>query len=300
MNMSKTIELRAETSGIRMDVFVASALGISRSYAQKLITNGHVLINGITTKASFNLEIGDFITGTMPDPEPLTILPEKIPLTIVYEDSNILVIDKPAGLTVHPAPGNWEHTLVNALLAYCPDLAGIGGKIRPGIVHRLDKNTSGVMVVAKNDVAQHSLSSQIKERQVKKVYLALVVGHLSPRQGAIEAQIGRDPQNRKKMAVVTGGRDARTDYEVINYLGRYTYLEAVPKTGRTHQIRVHFAAIGYPVFADSVYGEKSDFLSRHFLHAHLLGFHIPVGGKYVEFKVDLPEDLQSVLSRISA
>jgi len=298
--MSKTIDLRAEDSGTRLDVFLASAIGISRSYAQKLIANGHALINGITSKASYKLETGDAITGIVPDPEPLTILPEDIPLTIVYEDSDILVIDKPAGLTVHPAPGNWEHTLVNALLAYCPDLAGIGGKLRPGIVHRLDKNTSGVMVVAKNDVAHHGLSSQIMERRVNKGYLALVLGHLNPRQGAIEAQLGRDPKNRKKMAVVMGGRDARTDYKVIDYLESYTYLEATPQTGRTHQIRVHLAAIGHPVFADSVYGKKSDELGRHFLHAHLLGFNLPGSGKYVEFKVELPEDLQGVLGQFSS
>jgi len=298
--MSKTIELCAKDSGTRLDVFLALAIGISRSYAQKLISNGHVLVNGITSKASYKLETGDGITGIVPDPDPLTILPENIPLTIVYEDSDILVVDKPAGLTVHPAPGNWEHTLVNALLAHCPDLAGIGGKIRPGIVHRLDKNTSGVMVVAKNDVAHHSLSSQIKERLVKKGYLALVVGHLSPRQGAIEAQLGRDPKNRKKMAVIMGGRDARTDYSVIDYLESYTYLEAMPKTGRTHQIRVHLAAIGHPVFADSVYGKKTELLNRHFLHAHLLGFNLPGSDKYVEFKVELPEDLQGVLSQFSS
>jgi len=218
--MINTIDLSAEDSGTRLDVFLASAASISRSYAQKLIANGNVLVNGISAKASYKLEAGDAITGAIPEPEPLTILPEEIPLKIIYEDSDILVIDKPAGLTVHPAPGNWEHTLVNALLAYCPDLAGIGGKIRPGIVHRLDKNTSGVMVVAKNNIAQYSLSSQIKERRVKKGYLALVEGHLNPRQGAIEAQLGRDPKNRKKMAVVMGGRDARTDYKVIDYLER--------------------------------------------------------------------------------
>ena len=298
--MSKTIELGAEGSGTRLDVFLASAVGISRSYVQKLIANGHVLVNGTKAKASYKLETGDAITGAIPDPEPLSILPEKIPLNIIYENSDILVIDKPAGLTVHPAPGNWEHTLVNALLAYCPDLAGIGGKIRPGIVHRLDKNTSGVMVVAKNDGAHHSLSSQIKERRVKKVYLALVVGHLSPKHGAVEAQLGRDPKNRKKMAVVTGGRDARTDYRVIDYLESYTYLEAIPQTGRTHQIRVHFAAIDHPVVADSVYGKKTDLLKRQFLHAHLLGFDLPASGKYVEFKAELPEDLQGVLNRISS
>ncbi|MFC1998849.1 RluA family pseudouridine synthase [Chloroflexota bacterium] len=296
--MRDSIDLYTESSGARLDVFLSSACNISRSYAQKLIAAGHIVVNGAISKPSHKLETGDSITGVIPDPEPLSVLPEDIPLTIIYEDSDILVIDKPAGLTVHPAPGNWEHTLVNALLAYCPGLAGIGGKVRPGIVHRLDKNTSGVMVVAKNDVAQQSLSTQIKDREVKKGYLALVVGTLKPRQGAIEAQLGRDPRNRKKMAVVMGGRDARTDYRVIDYLDGYTYLEAMPQTGRTHQIRVHFAAIGHPVFADSVYGTKSDLLKRHFLHANSLGFRLPATDEFAEYSAELPEELMAVISQL--
>ncbi len=298
--MSKTIELQSDVSGIRLDVFLAQKCGISRSYAQKLITGGHISVNGMIAKASYKPEPGDSITGVIPDPEPISVLPEKISLDVIYEDNDILVIDKPAGLVVHPAPGNWEHTLVNALLAYSPDLAGIGGKLRPGIVHRLDKNTSGIMVVAKNDAAQHSLSTQIKRRQITKVYLALVVGNLSPKQGAIEAQIGRDPKNRKKMAVVMRGRDARTDYKVIKYLKGHTYLEAKPETGRTHQIRVHFTAIGHPIFGDTVYGAKSALLMRHFLHAHRLGFNSPSTNKYMEFAAELPQDLQEVLSQLSS
>jgi 23S rRNA pseudouridine1911/1915/1917 synthase len=298
--MSKTIQLQADGSGIRLDVFLAQKCDISRSYAQKLITVGHISVNGITSKASHKLESGDSITGAIPDPEPISVLPEKIPLDIIYEDDDILVIDKPAGLTVHPAPGNWEHTLVNALLAYCPDLVGIGGKLRPGIVHRLDKNTSGIMVVAKNDAAQHSLSNQMKERQVTKVYIALVVGNLSPKQGSIDAQIGRDPKNRKKMAVVMVGRQARTDYKVIDYLQGHTYLEAKPETGRTHQIRVHFAAIGHPLLGDTIYGAKSGLLARHFLHAHRLGFILPGTNQYAEFAAELPQELQGVLSQLSS
>ena len=171
--MSKAIELYSDESGTRLDVFLAAAEDISRSYAQKLIAKGLITVNGKVVKASHKTEGGDLISGTIPDPEPLSLTPEEIPLNVVYEDGDILVVDKPAGLIVHPAPGNWEHTLVNALLAYCPDLAGIGGALRPGIVHRLDKNTSGLMVVAKNDAAQKSLSEQMKQRQVKKRYLTL-------------------------------------------------------------------------------------------------------------------------------
>ena len=296
--MSKAIELYADGSGARIDVFLAAAEDISRSYAQKLIAQGLITVNGKVVKASHKTEDGDLICGTMPDPEPLSLTPEDIPLNVVYEDGDILVIDKPAGLIVHPAPGNWEHTLVNALLAYCPDLAVIGGTLRPGIVHRLDKNTSGIMVVVKNDVAQKSLSEQIKQRQVKKRYLSLLVGHLSPSSGAVEAMLGRDPKNRKKMAVVSGGREARTDYRVIRYIDGYTYIEAMPLTGRTHQIRVHFASIGFPVFADEVYGKRSDILKRHFLHASVIGFRLPGSDMYKEFESALPDDLAQVLKAL--
>ncbi|MBT3362180.1 MAG: RluA family pseudouridine synthase [Chloroflexi bacterium] len=298
--MSKIIDLNVDGSRVRLDIFLANQCGISRSYAQKLIADGRFVVNGDVVKSSYKLDLEDKVSGEIPDPEPLEILPENIPLQIVYEDSDILVVDKPAGLIVHPAPGNWEHTLVNALLAYCPDLAGIGGKVRPGIVHRLDKNTSGLIMVAKNDGAHHSLSQQLKERLVKKRYLTLLVGQLAPRQGAVDAQLGRDPRNRKKMAVVSVGREALTRYQVISYLDGYTYVEAMPETGRTHQIRVHFAAIGFPVYADAVYGNKSDLLGRHFLHAHQLGFKLPSNNEDVEFKSDLPEELKIVLDQLSA
>ena len=210
-----------------------------------------------------------------------------------------MVVDKPAGIPVHPAPGHPSHTLVNAILAYCPDLAGIGGSLRPGIVHRLDKDTSGLMVVAKSDAAQTSLSHQLKHRTMIKKYLALVCGRLSPKQGAIEAPIGRHPRDRKRMAVVSTGREARTQYQAIEYLDDYTLVQVQPETGRTHQIRVHFSAIGHPLYGDPVYGKKSPLLGRQFLHAHYLGFRLPQNGEFVEFGSELPAELERVLEHIS-
>jgi 23S rRNA pseudouridine1911/1915/1917 synthase len=221
-----------------------------------------------------------------------------MPLDIIYEDDDLLVVDKPAGLTVHPAPGHPSHTLINAILSHFPHLADIGDSLRPGVVHRLDKDTSGVMLVAKNSVAQANLAEQFKTHTVAKAYLVLVKGHLTPENGIIEAAIGRDPRNRKRMAVVTRGREARTEYQVVKYIGNYTLLEVRPETGRTHQIRVHLSAIGYPVVADPVYGVKSAHLSRQFLHASRLGFKLPSSGEYVEFTSDLPPDLAQALKDI--
>jgi 23S rRNA pseudouridine1911/1915/1917 synthase len=209
------------------------------------------------------------------------------------------VVDKPAGLTVHPAPGHPGHTLVNALLAHFPHLADVGDALRPGIVHRLDRDTSGLMLVAKNSKAQDNLAGQFKSHLVTKAYIALVRGRLTPENGVIEAAIGRHPRNRKKMAVVEGGREASTEYKVINYIGGYSLLEVRPKTGRTHQIRVHLSAIGFPVVGDKVYGVRSPFLSRQFLHASLLGFSLPSTGKYVEFKSELPADLEQALEDLA-
>ncbi|MDP6180606.1 MAG: RluA family pseudouridine synthase, partial [Desulfatiglandales bacterium] len=199
--------------------------------------------------------------------------------------------------TVHPAPGHPSGTLVNAILAHCPDLAGIKGSVRPGIVHRLDKDTSGLMMVAKNDAAQLSLSAQIKARTIEKGYLALVSGHVSPREGGIDAPIGRHPKNRKKMATVAGGRAAKTLYRVRQSLGNCTLLQVRTVTGRTHQIRVHLASIGHPLIGDSVYGRKSEILGRQFLHAYRLAFKLPVSGKRVEFEIGLPMDLEEVLAK---
>jgi len=297
---ARTLESTVETSGARLDTFVAQHCQISRAYVQKLIEDGRVTVNGREAKASHRLNLNDRITATIPPPAPITVSPEEIEVRVVYEDSDLVVVDKPAGMLVHPVAGRYSGTLVNALLARCPDLGGIDGSLRPGIVHRLDKDTSGLMVVAKNDAAHASLSRQIKQRSITKVYLALVVGRLSPEHGVIEAPIGRHPRDRKRMAVVTGGREARTGYRVLRYLNGYTLLEAMPETGRTHQIRVHFSSIGHPIFGDPVYGKKSPLLERQFLHAHRLGFKLPSTGEYAEFSSDLPPDLRETLAQLDA
>jgi len=296
--MVQNIELTVEAGGIRLDKYIANHSELTRSHIQKLISEGRVLVDGKPAKPSYPVNSGEYIRIEVPPPLILSIDPENIPLNIVYEDENMIVIDKPAGLTVHPAPGHHSGTLVNAILAHCPNLAGIKGTVRPGIVHRLDKDTSGLIMVAKNDLAHLSLSSQIKKRSVQKWYLALVSGHLTPLKGAIEAPIGRHPRDRKKMAVISTGRQARTFYQVKRYIGDYSLLEARLDTGRTHQIRVHLSSIGHPVFADAIYGRKSKLLARQFLHAHRLGFQLPDSGEYVEFQSDLPDDLKEVLATI--
>jgi 23S rRNA pseudouridine1911/1915/1917 synthase len=297
--MTQRFELIVEDGDIRLDKYVSERCDISRSRAQKLIDEGYVTVDGQLAKAGQRLNPGSEVLALIPPPSPPSLAPEEIPLRIIYQDNDLIVVDKPAGITVHPAPGHPSHTLVNAILAHCPDLAGIGGSLRPGIVHRLDKDTSGLMVVAKNDAAQTSLSHQLKNRTVIKKYLALVCGHLSPKQGAIEAPIGRHPRDRKRMAVVSTGREARTQYQAIKYPGDYTLVQVQPETGRTHQIRVHFSAIGHPLYGDPVYGKKSPLLGRQFLHAHYLGFRLPQNGEFVEFGSELPAELETVLEHIS-
>lgn len=300
--MSSRLEFTVTRAGVRLDKYIAEEYPeLSRTRIQKLISEGFITVNDRVAKGSLKLNIGDKITAIIPPPASITPLPEKIPLTIVYEDNDLLVVDKPAGLAVHPAPGHPSHTLVNAILAHCSDFAPTsrGGSVRPGIVHRLDKNTSGLMVVAKNDASHQNLSNQIKARSVVKRYLVLVQGHLSPERGIIEAPIGRDPGNRKRMAVVSEGREARTQYRVIRYLDNYTLLEVTLETGRTHQIRVHLSAIGFPVVGDEVYGRRSPYLGRQFVHACHLGFRLPSSGEYVEFSSKLPADLEQALEHIS-
>jgi len=286
--------------GARLDKYVGEKCPeLSRTQAQRLIADGYITVNGSAAKVSLKLNVGDWVNVSIPPAPPSPLSPEAIPLNIIYEDDDLLVIDKPAGLTVHPAPGYPNHTLVNAILSHLTDLPDVGDSLRPGIVHRLDKDTSGVMVVAKNSPAQADLISQFKAHSVVKAYLVLVKGHLAPENGVIEAPIGRDPRNRKRMAVVAEGREARTEYQVVKYIGDYTLLEVRPETGRTHQIRVHLKAIGYPVVGDNVYGVKSTYLSRQFMHACRLGFKLPSTGKYVEFTSELPTDLEQALENIA-
>ena len=296
-----SFQFTVDTAGNRLDKFVSeNCPGLSRSQAQKLIDDGYVIVNGLMEKASHKTEIGEKIEVTIPPPALTGLLPEAIPVKIIYEDDDLLVIDKPAGLTVHPAPGHPSHTLVNAVLSHLNEIEDEGDITRPGIVHRLDKDTSGVMLVAKNNVALANLADQFKARTVKKTYITLVKGILRPDKGVIDAPIGRDSGDRKKMAVTgeSRGRSARTNYSVIRYIGKNSLLEISPETGRTHQIRVHLAAIGYPVFGDITYGKKSAFLNRQFLHAHKIGFNLPATGKWVEFESPLPEDLQQALKEL--
>jgi 23S rRNA pseudouridine1911/1915/1917 synthase len=290
--------LTSEGHGVRVDKYVSEHFpDLSRTRAQKLINDGYVRVNGDVARAGYKLDTGDTITIEIPPVEPVLLQPEEIPLTILYEDDELLVIDKPAGLTVHPAPGHSSHTLVNAILSYLSELPD-SGEDRPGIVHRLDKDTSGVMVVAKNVTTQENLMDQFKARTVVKRYQVLVKGHLSPKEGVIEAPVGRDPRHRQQMAVVpeSRGRDATTEYTVIRYIGDFTLLEVRPVSGRTHQIRVHLKAIGFPVAGDKVYGVKAAPLKRQFVHAAVLGFILPSTGKYREFTSPLPEDLQQALN----
>ena len=295
----KTLQFRSPASDIRLDKYLTQVLPqFSRAYLQKLIGQGYVLVNGQVTRASQRLSEAYRITVHLP-PSPGHPLAEPIPLTVVYEDADILVIDKPAGLTVHPAPGHPSHTVVNAILAHCPGLASSDEPVRPGIVHRLDKDTSGLMVIAKKDSAREYLVRQFKGRTVTKGYLVLVKGRLSPEQGTIEAPIGRDPHRRQRMAIVEVGKEATTRYHVRKYLDSYTLLEVIPLTGRTHQIRVHLSAIGYPVVGDSVYGIRSTHVNRQFIHAFRLGFRLPSSEQYREFTSPLPADLGKALEHLA-
>jgi len=301
MPASKIISLVVSEPGIRLDKYVAEKCPeLSRTQAQKLVGDGLVTVNDQVAKAGLKLNAGDRLRIMLPPPPDASLSPEAIPLNIIFEDSDLLVIDKPAGLTVHPAPGHPHHTLINAVLSHVPDLPQADDLRRPGVVHRLDKDASGLMVVAKNSQAQLDLISQFKARSVVKAYLVLVRGCVTPDDGVIEAPIGRDPRHRKRMAVVADdeGREARTQYHVVRHVGDDTLLEVRPETGRTHQIRVHLSAIGYPVVGDRVYGARSDKLPRLFLHACRLGFKLPSTGEYREFTSSLPPDLERLLAEI--
>jgi 23S rRNA pseudouridine1911/1915/1917 synthase len=298
--MNEIFHLTASDAGTRLDKYLCERyVELSRGKAHRLIDEGRVAVNNRPARASLILRVGDEITIEFPPPTLNIPKPEKVPLHIVYEDSDLLVVDKPAGIAVHSSPGHSDHALIHDLITLYPDINNIGDSQRPGIVHRLDKDTSGLMVVARSEVVQQSLQRQFKERSVVKRYTVLVRGHLSPEQGIIESQIGRSPRNRKRMAVVSMGKEARTLYRVVSYYDEYTLLEVTPETGRTHQIRVHLSAIGHPLIGDVLYGGKSALLKRQFVHAHLLGFILPATREYVEFRSELPSDLQLVLERIS-
>jgi len=288
-------EFLVAEGGERLDKYLAGPLALSRSQVQHLIRQGRVTVEGKVAKASYLLFPGERIRIQLPPPEEPALLAQELPLDIVYEDQDLAVVNKPAGMVVHPSYGHKKGTLVNALLARYPSLSQLPSP-RPGIVHRLDKNTSGLMVVAKNEPARRRLQKQFKRGEVKKVYLALVEGQLKPAQGMIEAPIGRDPRRRKRMAVLPGGREAVTEYRVRRYLDGYTLVEAMPRTGRTHQVRLHLAFLGHPVVGDPVYGfrKKRLELERQFLHSHVLGFRAP-SGRYLEFEAPLPEELERVL-----
>ena len=296
-------DLTADRDGERLDLFIARRLSdLTRSRVRKLIDGGAVSINGETPrKAGVKLAAGQRVRVAIPPPKPSTLRPEPMALSIVYEDGDLLVIDKPAGLAVHPSPGHSSHTLVHGVLAHCPNLSGIGGEGRPGIVHRLDKDTSGLIIVAKNDAAHVSLARQLKERKVEKTYLALVEGRIEPAEGIIEAPIGRDPRHRKRMAVVERGREARTRYRLLREVAGRSLVEVRPETGRTHQIRVHLASIGFPICGDALYGRGGAALaglSRQFLHAHRLAFRHPATGERLELKAPLAADLEAALAEI--
>lgn len=318
-DVEATLIVAAQAAGERLDKWLAGQLPEhSRSAIQRWAAEGRVTLAGRPLKPSYRVAVGDALVVAIPAPEDYAVEPEPIPLAILYEDRDLLVINKPAGMVVHPAAGNWHGTLVNAVLYHCPSLEGIGGTRRPGIVHRLDKDTSGVILVAKNDATHRALQAQFKDREIHKTYLALVHGWISPSQGEINAPIGRDARNRQRMAVVavSPGRAAVTQYAARGYyeqlpgLGRswggaparYTFLACHPLTGRTHQIRVHLAHIRHPIVGDLVYGgvrKDATACPRQFLHAASICFRLPAADQVVEFSAPLPADLQAVLGKLA-
>ena len=294
-------EFKVDAGQVRLDQFLAlQSTQLTRAQLHRLIVEGRVLLNGRSAKPAQKVRSGDMVSLTIPPPRETDVVPQWMPLSVIYQDSDIVVIDKPAGLSVHPGPGHPDQTLVNGLLARCPDIQGVGGAIRPGIVHRLDKDTSGLMMVAKNHHAHRELSDQIKNRQVTKGYLALSTGTVTPDSGLIDQPIARDPRHRKRMAVVPGGKESRTQYKVIETPAGHSLLELILETGRTHQIRVHLAYLGHPLLGDGVYGRTSPRLDRHFLHAYKLGFQHPRTGEPLEFQSELPQDLARVLDELRA
>ena len=298
------ILLRAseESKNQRLDAFLASSLdGLTRSQATRLIESGEVAVNGRAVSKSYKLAGGEDIAVTLPEPEPVEAVPQDIPLDVVYEDADVIVVNKPSGMVVHPAPGHPDGTLVNALLYHCAGtLSGVGGALRPGIVHRIDRDTSGLIIAAKNDAAHQYLSAQLADHTLARTYECIVVGELREDRGTVDAPIARHPTDRKRMAVVAGGREAVTHWEVIARYPGYTHVRCRLETGRTHQIRVHMAYIGHPILGDTVYGAKKEVpgLTGQCLHAVGLRFLHPRTHEVVELFCPLPEEFTRMLQKI--
>lgn len=300
--MNKFEEIYVGEGKLRIDVFTSQIADITRSRAAKLIEDGMVLINGKKASKNDKLSKGSSVSVILPDPVSYDINPENIPLDIVYEDDDLLVVNKPKGMVVHPAAGNYEGTLVNALMYHCKDsLSGINGVMRPGIVHRIDKNTSGLLIVAKNDFSHNILAEQIKEHSFTREYEAVVYGNLKNDTGIVDAPIDRHPVKRKQMAVREGGRNAVTEYTVLERFSNYTHIKLKLQTGRTHQIRVHMSYIGHPVAGDDVYGPKKVItsLNGQCLHAKKIGFIHPRTNEYMEFDSPLPEYFKKFLKGLN-
>ena len=298
------IRLRAseESKNQRLDAFLASSLdGLTRSQATRLIESGEVAVNGRAVSKSYKLAGDEDIAVTLPEPEPVEAVPQDIPLDVVYEDADVIVVNKPSGMVVHPAPGHPDGTLVNALLYHCAGtLSGVGGALRPGIVHRIDRDTSGLIIAAKNDAAHQYLSAQLADHTLARTYECIVVGKLREDRGTVDAPIARHPTDRKRMAVVAGGREAVTHWEVIARYPGYTHVRCRLETGRTHQIRVHMAYIGHPILGDTVYGAKKEVpgLTGQCLHAVGLRFLHPRTHEVVELSCPLPEEFTRMLQKI--
>ncbi len=298
-----TITVELQNDGDRLDAFLASCTEYTRTHIKKLITDGEVTVNGDIKKPSFTVSVDDEICFNKPEPKIINIEPRDIPIDILYEDNDVLIVNKPKGMVVHPANGHFDDTLVNAVMFHCRDsLSGINGALRPGIVHRIDRDTTGALVICKNDNSHVFLASQIAEHSVTRRYRGIVSGGSLPESGRIEGAIGRDPKDRKRMAInEKNGKPAVTNYRLLSHSGEYSYVEFELETGRTHQIRVHMASIGHPLLGDEVYGpRKCPFkLQGQTLHAMVLGFVHPTTGEYMEFEAPLPEYFMRLLNNLS-